>query len=138
MREPSHWAGRRSPTLADFERLAERAWQRLPEPFRQLASDVVIRVEDFPPREVLSELGIDSPFGLLGLYQGVSLRDQSVMGTLRQPNMIFLYRRPILDFWAGSDERLGHLVAHVLIHEVGHHFGLSDADIESIEAGVRG
>jgi predicted Zn-dependent protease with MMP-like domain len=96
----------------------------------------VVRVEDFATDEVLRQLRIDSPFDLMGLYQGVSFEKKSVMDLPRGPDMVFLYRRAILDYWAEGEETLGHLVAHVLVHEIGHHFGLSDADMESIEASV--
>ena len=128
------WGPRRAPDLADFEALAAQAWDRLPRAFRDLAGDVVVRVEDFPTEEVLRELNIESPFDLMGLYQGVSFEKKSVMDLPRSPDMVFLYRRPLLDYWAEGDETLGHLVAHVLVHEIGHHFGLSDADMERIEA----
>lgn len=98
-----------------------------------MIGDVVIRVEDFAADDILESLGIDDPFDLTGLYQGVSLDKQSVSDSAREPDMVFLYRRPILDEWAASDEELGHLVAHVLIHEIGHHFGYSDEDMEAIE-----
>jgi predicted Zn-dependent protease with MMP-like domain len=94
----------------------------------------VIRIEDFPTDEVLEELGLESPFDLLGLFQGVSLDRRSVTDPAGLPNLVYLYRRPILDYWADHDETLGHLVTHVLVHEIGHHFGLSDADMEHIEA----
>ena len=131
------WARKRAPDLAEFEALAAAAWQRLPGEFRRLCTDLVIRVEDFPTEDVLRELGLESPFDLLGLYQGVSLDKKSVMDLPRTPAMVFLYRRPILDYWADGDETLGHLVTHVLVHEIGHHFGLSDADMHGIEAGAR-
>ena len=99
--------------------------------FRDLAGDVVIRVEDFPTEEVLRELKLESPFDLMGLYHGVSLDKKSVMDLPRGPDMVFLYRRPLLDYWAEGDETLGHLVTHVLVHEIGHHFGLSDADMDA-------
>jgi predicted Zn-dependent protease with MMP-like domain len=83
---------------------------------------------------VLDEVGLESPFDLLGLFQGVSMDRRSVMDPGGMPNMVYLYRRPILDYWADHEEKLGHLVAHVLVHEIGHHFGLSDADMEHIEA----
>ncbi len=127
------WHSAVPPTLADFEAMAHAAWDQLPSQFRGMAGDVVIRVEDFASDDVLDELGIEDPFDLTGLYQGVSLDKQSVSDAPREPDMVFLYRRPILDEWAGSDEELGHLVAHVLIHEIGHHFGFSDDDMESIE-----
>jgi predicted Zn-dependent protease with MMP-like domain len=128
------WASRQAPTLADLEGLAQRAWQRLPRQFRDLCDNVLIRVEDFPTDEVLEEMGLESPFDLLGLFQGVSVDRRSVMDPAGWPNIVYLYRRPILDYWAEHNETLGHLVTHVLVHEIGHHFGLSDADMEHIEA----
>ncbi|MGE5260935.1 MAG: metallopeptidase family protein [Actinomycetota bacterium] len=128
------WTGREAPSLAEFERLADIAYRRLPETFRKLTGDLVIRIEDFPTDEVLDQLGIDSPFDLLGLYTGVDLGRKSVMDVTALPDMVFLYRRPILDYWAEHEERLGAIVTHVLVHEIGHHFGLSDADMERIEA----
>ncbi len=98
---------------------------------------MVLKVDDFPTDDVLAELEAETPFDLLGLFQGVGLaQDGAVAETGRMPNMVWLYRRPILDYWAEHDETLGHLIAHVLIHEIGHHFGLSDEDMEAIEARV--
>jgi len=134
MASAKDWSGRKAPGLADLETLAAAAWQRLPRQFRDLCDNVVIRVEDFPTDEALQELKLQSPFDLLGLFQGVSLDKRSVMDTAGLPNMVYLYRRPILDYWAEHEETLGHLVTHVLVHEIGHHFGLSDADMEHIEA----
>jgi predicted Zn-dependent protease with MMP-like domain len=128
------WSAKRAPTLADIEELAAAAWLRLPRALRDLCGDLVVRVEDFATEEVLNELKIESPFELMGLYQGVSLDKKSVMDVPRGPDMVFLYRRALLDYWAEEEETLGHLVTHVLIHEIGHHFGLSDADMEHIEA----
>jgi predicted Zn-dependent protease with MMP-like domain len=128
------WRGATAPSLVEFEELAAQAWERLPQEFRAMCEGVVIRIEDFATDEVLKSLGIDSPFDLMGLYQGVSLDRKSVMDSGREPDMVFLYRRAILDYWAESDETLGGLVTHVLIHEIGHHFGLSDADMEALEA----
>lgn len=128
------WAGRRAPGLAEFEELAALAWRRLPREFRAMCGDVVIRVEDFPTDDVLRDLNLESPFDLMGLYQGVSLDRKSVMDVPRGPDMVFIYRRPLLDYWAEGEETLGHLVAHVLVHEIGHHFGLSDADMARIES----
>jgi predicted Zn-dependent protease with MMP-like domain len=128
------WAKTEAPSLADLEALAQRAWQRLPRQFRELCDNVLIRVEDFPTDEVLEEMGLESPFDLLGLFQGVSIDRRSVMDPAGWPNIVYLYRRPILDYWAEHNETLGHLVTHVLVHEIGHHFGLSDADMEHIEA----
>jgi predicted Zn-dependent protease with MMP-like domain len=129
------WRLLKAPTLAEFEDLAEAAFGRLPAPFRRLCEGVAVRVEDFPDDEILREMGFDSPFDLLGLFRGVGLAQGGAsLQTGQFPNMIWLYRRPILDYWAEHDETLGHLVAHVLIHEIGHHFGLSDDDMETIEA----
>ena len=132
------WQDVSAPTLADFEAMAAAAWNRLPGEFRQMCGDIVIRVEDFALDEVLDELGIDSPFDLMGLYQGVSLDRKSVSDVPRGPDLVVLYRRAMLDYWADGDETLGHLVTHVLVHEIGHHFGLSDEDMESIEADAVG
>jgi predicted Zn-dependent protease with MMP-like domain len=132
------WAAKRAPSLADFEELAAAAWRRLPREFRSMCGDVVIRVEDFATQDVLRDLKIESPFDLMGLYQGVSLDKKSVMDTASLPDMVFLYRRAMLDYWAEGEETLGHLVAHVLVHEIGHHFGLSDADMAHIEAQASG
>lgn len=130
------WTNAKAPTLAEFEALAAEAWETLPAEFREMAGDLLIRVEDFATDEILNSLGIEDPFELTGLYQGVSLPKHSVMESAREPDMVFLYRRAILDEWAENGEELGHLVAHVLIHEIGHHFGFSDEDMESIEAGA--
>ncbi len=130
------WQGAMAPTLEDFEAMATDAWGKLPADFRQMCGDLVIRVEDFATDEVLDELGIETPFDLMGLYQGVSLDQKSVTDTAREPDMVFLYRRAMLDYWAEGDETLGDLVTHVLVHEIGHHFGFSDADMEEIEESV--
>jgi predicted Zn-dependent protease with MMP-like domain len=131
------WSRKRAPGLAEFEALAAAAWQRLPREFRDMCGDVVFRVEDFPTEEVLRDLRLESPFDLMGLYHGVSLDKKSVMDLPRGPDMVFLYRRPLLDYWAEGTETLGHLVTHVLVHEIGHHFGLSDADMAAIEASAK-
>src|SRR5919202_6041488 len=129
------WSTLAAPSLADLERLAEDAFARLPEGFRRLCEGVVIRVEDFPDDETLADMNCESEFDLLGLFRGIGLaKDGAVPQTGQFPNMIWLYRRPILDYWAEHEETLGHLVTHVLVHEIGHHFGLSDADMEAIEA----
>jgi len=134
--DPLAWRALKAPSLEELEALAEAAFQRLPEKFRALCEGLVIRVEDFPTEEVLDELGAETDFDLLGLFQGVGLpfRSESVSGQM--PNMVWLYRRPILDYWAEHDESLGHIITHVLVHEIGHHFGLSDADMAAIEATV--
>jgi predicted Zn-dependent protease with MMP-like domain len=128
------WSRQAAPTLAEFEAIAEAAYKRLPARFRALTGELLIRIEDFPTDEVLDQMGIQSAFDLLGLYSGVDLSRKSVMDVSAIPDMVFLYRRPILDYWAEHEEKLGAIVTHVLIHEIGHHFGLSDADMERIEA----
>ena len=129
------WRMALSPSLEDLEGLAEEAFARLPEHFRARCAGVIIKVEDFPEEDVLDDLDAETPYDILGLYQGVSLAGaESAVATA--PDMIFLYRRPILDYWAEYEESLGFLITHVLVHEIGHHFGLSDADMEGIEASV--
>lgn len=124
----------RAPSLDEMAEMAERAFAGLPAPFRKMAGEVVFRVDDFPADDVLDELNIEDPFGLTGLYSGVSLADRSVFGGAPEPSRVFLYRRPILDEWAENGEvTLEELVTHVLVHEIGHHFGLSDDDIDRIE-----
>lgn len=124
----------KAPTLAEIEVMAHALFARLPQQFRALCAGLVIHVEDFPSDEVIETMGLESEFELLGLFQGVGLPHQSLSDPVALPNMIWLYRRPILDYWAEHDETLGALVRHVLVHEIGHHFGLSDADMEAIEA----
>lgn len=124
-----------APSLDDLAALAERAFAALPDQFRRMTGAVVFRVDDFATDEVLAELEIEDAFQLTGLYSGVDLGNRSVLDPSPQPSMIFLYRRPILDEWAErGDVTLGELVSHVLVHEIGHHFGLSDDDIDAIEA----
>ena len=132
--DPLEWGGVRAPSLDEIEVIAIEAFRRLPTKFRALCEDLVIRVEDFPTDEVLDQMGAESEFDLLGLFQGVGLPQQSNNDVARLPNMIWLYRRPILDYWAEHDEALGRIVRHVLVHEIGHHFGLSDDDMAAIEA----
>jgi predicted Zn-dependent protease with MMP-like domain len=132
------WKSAIVPSLADFEVMAAAAWSRLPPEFRQMCGDLIIRCEDFAMDDVLDELGIESPFDLMGLYQGVSLDQKSVLDGPRDPDMVFLYRRAILDYWIEEGETLGDLITHVLVHEIGHHFGFSDADMAEIEAEATG
>jgi predicted Zn-dependent protease with MMP-like domain len=132
--DPLAWRRVKAPTLEEFEVLAEAAYRRLPEGFRTMCEGLVVRVTDFPTDEVLDELGAQSEFDLLGLFQGVGLPFRSESAPVSMPNMIWLYRRPILDYWAEHDETLGKIVTHVLVHEIGHHFGLSDDDMAAIEA----
>ncbi|MDH3472132.1 MAG: metallopeptidase family protein [Rhodospirillales bacterium] len=122
------------PTLADLEAVAREAYAGIPNELRRYVNDVVIRVEDFPDDDTLEDMECETPFDLLGLYRGVDLARRSVLDTPQDLDMIFLYRRPILDYWCEVGEDLTHVVRHVLIHEIGHHFGLSDDDMERIEA----
>jgi predicted Zn-dependent protease with MMP-like domain len=132
--DPLAWDVMKAPSLEDMEVLAGAVFRRLSAAFRALCEGLVIRVEDFPTDEVLDHMGLESEFDLLGLFHGVGLPFRSESAPVQMPNMIWLYRRPILDYWADHDETLGAIVAHVLVHEIGHHFGLSDADMEAIEA----
>jgi predicted Zn-dependent protease with MMP-like domain len=130
------WSTLKAPSLAEMEAMAHEIFERLPQRFRALCEGVIVRVDDFPTDEVLDEMDADSEFDLLGLFQGTGLPFRSNDDIARLPNMIWLYRRPILDYWAEHDETIGQIVRHVLIHEIGHHFGLSDDDMAAIEAGV--
>jgi predicted Zn-dependent protease with MMP-like domain len=132
--DPQAWRAVAAPSLADIETLAIAAFARLPGEFRALCSDLVIRVDDFPTDEVIERMEAETEFDLLGLFHGVGLpfRSEAISGQM--PNMIWLYRRPILDYWAEHEETLGAIITHVLVHEIGHHFGLSDEDMAAIEA----
>ena len=121
------------PSLGDIEALARRALAGLPRRFTRHLGPVVLRVEEFPDAETEAAMALDSPFDLLGLYRGIALPHKSVSDPTPATDMIFLYRRPILDYWCDSGEDLFDVVRHVLIHEIGHHFGFSDADMERIE-----
>lgn len=134
---PMQWTNQLAPSLEDFARLAKEAFDALPEPFRGLAGDVVIRVDDFADDEVLAGFGMEDPFELTGLYHGVDIGLRDSMGPAAEPSRIFLYRRPILDEWCErGDVGLDEIIAHVLIHEIGHHFGLDDDQIHHIEDGA--
>ncbi len=129
------WTDQTAPSLDDFARLAEAAFTALPGDFRRAAGDVVIRVDDFADEEVLAGFGMEDPFELTGLYHGVDIGSRDGLGPAPEPSRIFLYRRPILDEWCErGDVGLSEIIAHVLIHEIGHHFGLTDDDIDAIEA----
>jgi predicted Zn-dependent protease with MMP-like domain len=134
-----NWSALEAPSLADIETLAERALARLPKSFRDKCRDVVIKVAELAEDDVLENLGIESPFDLMGLFQGTGLAHGGGGGgtTAALPNMVFLYRRAILDYWAEHHETLGAVVTHVLVHEIGHHFGLSDDDMDNITRGAR-
>lgn len=132
--DPDALRSAKAPSLADIEAIAEEAFQRLPEHFRALCRDLVIQVDDFPSEEVVRDMRLQSEFDILGLFQGIGLPFQSTADPSRMPNMIWLYRRPILDYWAEHEETLGSIITHVLVHEIGHHFGLSDDDMERIES----
>jgi predicted Zn-dependent protease with MMP-like domain len=134
--DPLAWRGVKAPSLQELEVIAEAAFRALPQTFRALCEDLVIRVDDFPEDDVLDELRAESEYDLLGLFQGVGLPFRSESAPAQMPNMVWLYRRPILDYWSEHDETLGAIVTHVLVHEIGHHFGLSDADMAEIEAGA--
>lgn len=124
-----------APSLDDFARLARQAFDDLPEPFKSAAGEVVIRIDDFADEETLAGFGMEDPFELTGLYQGHPIGDRDAMGPAPEPSRVFLYRRPILDEWCErGDVGLYEIIAHVLIHEIGHHLGLDDDDIDAIEA----
>ena len=127
------WTETHAPTLDDIERLAGKAFADLPGDFRGLTGEVTFMVQDFPGDDVIEDMQLETPFDILGLFSGPTLADREGASSSHHPTMIFLYRRPILDYWAESGEPLGHIVRHVLIHEIGHHFGLSDEDMEAIE-----
>ncbi len=133
-----NWTKVAAPTVEDFEQMARAAFAELPADFRRLCEGVVIRVEDFPDDETLRQMNCESEFDLLGLFRGRGLaQGAAAFETGQFPNMVWLYRRPILDFWADQEDTLGAIVTHVLVHEIGHHFGLSDDDMEEIEGSAR-
>jgi predicted Zn-dependent protease with MMP-like domain len=131
--DPLAWRPVKAPSLAELEVLAGEVFRHLPKRFRDLCAGVVIQVDDFPSNDVLDEMESETEFDLLGLFQGVGLPFRAESAPVQMPNMIWLYRRPILDYWAEHEETLGAIVKHVLVHEIGHHFGLSDADMTAIE-----
>jgi predicted Zn-dependent protease with MMP-like domain len=122
------------PSLADFESLAEAAFLSLPDYVRSACAGLAIRVEDFAPDAILQEMEIDDHFELTGLYEGTALTERSVFDQPTAPDVVWLYRRPILEEWIERGEvDLGHLVKHVLVHELAHHLGWSDEDIMAID-----
>ena len=128
------WRERHAPTISTFESLAIEAYGHLPQEFRDLTKDLIIEITDFPTDEVFEDMALETPFDLLGLFEGRGISERFTVETGEMPNRITLYRRPILDYWAENVETLGAVITHVLIHEIGHHFGLSDPDMEKLEA----
>ena len=124
-----------APTIEDIDTLARDTFARLPKKFRERCGEIVFKVDDFPDDDVIEEMELETPYDILGLFQGVGITEAQESDLVpREPNMVYLYRRPILDEWSDSEITLGDIVTHVLIHEIGHHFGFSDADMERIEA----
>jgi len=132
-----HWSEAHAPSLDHIERLARASFEELPAEFRSLVEDIAFVVQDFPDEDTVKEVGLDSEFDLLGLFHGTDLAARHANRGRAEPTMIVLYRRPILDYWAEHNESLRAIVRHVLVHEIGHHFGLSDAEMEAIEAGEK-
>ena len=132
--QTSDWGRRLAPSLEEIEALALDAYASLPGEFRALSGEIRFYVADFPEEDVVEEMGLESQFDILGLFEGRAVGALGTPVTGEMPNRILLYRRPILDYWAEHEESLGTLVGHVLIHEIGHHFGLSDEDMEALEA----
>ena len=122
------------PSLDAFTELAEAALADIPPEFKRHIDGVGLRIEDVPDRAILNRMRIAHPLGLLGLYSGLPIGYKQAGGVVQHVDMIFLYRQPILAFWRSQGGRLQDIVRHVLVHEIGHHFGLSDADMERIEA----
>ena len=127
------WTAAKAPTLDNIETLAREAFASLPEGFRALCDDLVFMVQDFPDKSVVAEMELESDFDILGLFHGADLAMREGGSHAAYPTMIFLYHRPILDYWAEHDTTLGDIVRHIVIHEIGHHFGLSDDDMDRIE-----
>jgi predicted Zn-dependent protease with MMP-like domain len=125
----------RAPSAPEFERLALQAFARIPAPFAEHLADIIVQVEEFADAETLAALDLDDPWELSGLYHGRPLSEQSVWSTGDMPPIITLYRQPLLAEWCETDVDLEALIAHVVIHEVGHHFGLSDAEMHALEQG---
>lgn len=122
-----------APTLEIIEKMARTALREVPSELQQHAKDIAIKVVDFPDAETIEELELETPYDILGLYTGVDLPRRSIADVGRLPDIVHLYRRPILDYWCDSGEELSAIVRHVLIHEIGHHFGFSDEAMEALE-----
>ena len=133
MADAIDWTVAEAPSIDDFGQIAREAFRGLPEKFRGLCSDIPFVVQEFPDNDVIAEMDLESEFDILGLFQGDNLAAREGHGGGPEPTMIFLYRRPILDYWAEHHGTLGDIIRHVIIHEIGHHFGLSDEDMEEIE-----
>lgn len=132
------WGPLAAPSLDDLEALAMEALDAMPEPFRSMARDIECRIAEFPTDDIVVEMGLDSPFELMGLFEGIGRTDDGMTPfTGQMPNRVWLYRRPILDYWAEHTDTLGAIITHVLVHEIGHHFGLSDDDMYAIDDGLR-
>lgn len=123
----------RAPSVADIQRMAERAIASIPRRLRAAAGNVAVQVVDFPDDETIEEMELESPFDLLGLYVGVAMTERSVSHPRGEPDLVYLYRRPILDYWCETGESLAAVVRHVLIHEIGHHFGYSDDEMDALQ-----
>jgi predicted Zn-dependent protease with MMP-like domain len=121
------------PSLADIDALAREALNLLPTDLKKFTEGVIVQVEEFPDDDVCAEMELETPFDILGLYQGVSLAEKQIEASGGTPDLVFLYRRPILDYWCETGEDLAHVVRHVLIHEIGHHFGYSDDEMETLD-----
>jgi predicted Zn-dependent protease with MMP-like domain len=130
------WAERLSPSLDEIESIAVEAYAHLPEEFRALTGEIIIQIAEFPDDAISDNLALESPFDLLGLFEGRGIAEFWNPQTGEGPNRITLYRRAILDYWAEHEEALGTIIAHVLIHEIGHHFGMSDEDMEALETKI--
>lgn len=134
MDQTADWKNRLSPSIDEIESLTIEAYAHLPQEFRNRCGDIIIQIADFPEDQIIEDMGLETPFDIMGLFEGRGLGERFTLETGEGPNRITLYRRAILDYWAENEETLGDIVTHVLIHEIGHHFGLSDDDMERIEA----
>ena len=132
--ETRAWRDKLSPSLDEMEMLAIEAYAHLPDEFRKLTGEIIIQIAEYPTEEIMDDLALETPFDLLGLFEGRGIAERWNPQTGEGENRITLYRRAILDYWAENEETMGDIIAHVLIHELGHHFGLGDEDMARIEA----